>query len=133
MSWLLSVSLVVVLVTLRISGCCLGYSLCLWLLSWILSASLIVVLVTLHVSGCCLGYSPCLWLLSWLLSLSLVAVLVTFFVSGCCLSYSPCFPVVVLVTLRVSEPQSNTPFTLVLTTRILFLAEKDGGSTLSLR
>ena len=44
-------SVVVVLVTLHVCGCCLGYSPCLWLLSWLLSMSVVVVLVTLHVSG----------------------------------------------------------------------------------
>ena len=86
---------------LGFTGCCLGYSPCLWSLSWLLSMSLVIVLVTLHVSGHCLGYSPCLWLLSWLLSMSLVVVLVTLHVSGCCLGYSPCLLVVVLVTLHV--------------------------------
>ena len=71
LSWLFTV----------LSGCCLGYSPCLWLLSWLLSMSLVVVMVTLHVSGCCLGYSPCLWLLSWLFSMSLVVVLVILHVS----------------------------------------------------
>ena len=42
--------------------------------------------------------------------------------SGGCLGYSPCFVVVV----HLSEPQSNTLFTLVLNIRILFLLEKDG-------